>query len=161
MKKIIIGMIVCGMLFITGCNASKVLLRPPQPDTLKTSDTGLTKQSSKPQQTEVTSSTEASKKTSTVNNKQSSQPKPTSTESDNRRTDSGQYIGRIDNNSIEIRISGVQDEEQAYMAFRLTENLQSRFDKGEFKENDQVKFVYDFVKSTGQNILVSIEKIVN
>ena len=148
MKKIIIGMIVCGMLFITGCNASKVLLRPPQPDTLKTSDTGLTKQSSK-------------KETSTVNSKQSSQPKPTSAESNNRRTDSGQYIGRIDNNSIEIRISGVQGEEQAYMAFRLTENLQSRFDKGEFKENDQVKFVYDFVKSTGQNILVSIEKIVN
>lgn len=79
----------------------------------------------------------------------------------NRKTDSGKYIGQIDGNSIEIRISGIQDEKLAYKAFRLPEDIKLRFEKFEFNGGEEVKFTYDFIESTGQNILVSIEKVIS
>ena len=71
--------------------------------------------------------------------------------------DSGTYVGQIDNNSIEIKISGVP-EEKAAKAFRFTDDSKAIFDGLELQEGDKVKFQY-YINEDEQNILVNIEKI--
>lgn len=74
-------------------------------------------------------------------------------------TDSGTYVGQIDNNSIEIKIkiSGVP-EEKAANAFRFTDTSKATFNSLELQEGDTVKFQY-YVNEDEQNILISIERI--
>jgi hypothetical protein len=73
-------------------------------------------------------------------------------------TDSGTYVGQIDANSIEIKISGVP-EEAASKAFQLEESLKDNFEqKHGLQSGDQVKFTY-FVDEYERPILMTIEKI--
>ena len=55
--------------------------------------------------------------------------------------DSGSYVGRIDANSIEIRISGVPEKYSA-RAFRLSEEVKARFDSYGLVTNDQIWVSY-------------------
>lgn len=76
------------------------------------------------------------------------------------KTDSGTYTGRVDNNSIEIKISGVLDEEHAYRVCQLSDALRENFEALGLAESDPVKFEY-YEREQGQPLLTKIEKITN
>lgn len=76
------------------------------------------------------------------------------------KTDSGSYVGQADNNSIEIRISGVQDDEMAFRVFKISEEVRLAFESLSLNKDDQVKFSY-YEKDIGQPVLVKIERISN
>ncbi|NLJ30287.1 MAG: hypothetical protein GX424_01555 [Clostridiales bacterium] len=73
------------------------------------------------------------------------------------KTDSGRYSGQADSNFIEIKISGVPDENAAKV-FMLSENLKNEFNDLGLETGDDIKFDY-YVNESEQNVLVSIEKI--
>ncbi|KJS82577.1 MAG: hypothetical protein JM58_14570 [Peptococcaceae bacterium BICA1-8] len=73
--------------------------------------------------------------------------------------DSGTYIGLINNNSIEIKISGVPDEISA-RAFQLADKVKDDFENFGLKTGDQVHFTF-YKNNNGQLVLTSIEKIQN
>jgi hypothetical protein len=74
------------------------------------------------------------------------------------KTDSGTYVGLIDNNSIEIKISGVPDESSA-RAFRLGEEIRENFEERfGLTTGDEVRFNY-IPKENEQPVLIEIEKI--
>lgn len=75
------------------------------------------------------------------------------------KTDSGRFTGRIDNNSIEIKISGVP-EEKAARAFQLSEDLKANFENLELKSGDEIKFNY-IPKEDSNDLITKIEKINN
>ncbi|MPN10544.1 hypothetical protein SDC9_157839 [bioreactor metagenome] len=74
------------------------------------------------------------------------------------KTDSGTYTGRVDNNSIEIRISAIQDESKAFRVFALSDEIRENFDSYGLKTDDQVKFEY-YEQDQGQPVLTKLEKI--
>lgn len=71
------------------------------------------------------------------------------------RTDSGNYVGQIDANSIEVRIVGVPDE-HAYRAFRLTEDVKNDLRALSLEEGDWILFDY-FVDEHERNVMVRVE----
>ncbi|MEW6662495.1 MAG: protease complex subunit PrcB family protein [Bacillota bacterium] len=74
------------------------------------------------------------------------------------KQDSGTYIGQIDNNSIEIKVSGVQDPKEAHRAFRLSEEVKSTFDSYKLNTGDEVLFTYT-VNEHNQQVITKIDKI--
>lgn len=76
------------------------------------------------------------------------------------KTDSGSYVGQADNNSVEIRISGVQDNELAFRVFKISEEVRLTFESLSLNKDDQVKFSY-YEEDIGQPVLVKIERISN
>lgn len=75
-------------------------------------------------------------------------------------TDSGSYVGQVDSNSIEIKLSGVPDDNNAYKVFELSEELKSTFENLSLETNEQVRFNYH-EQENGQPVLTSIERISN
>lgn len=73
--------------------------------------------------------------------------------------DSGTYIGQIDNNSIEIKISGTPAG-QGERAFQLSEPVKENFSKIALKTGDQVVFSY-VERPNQQPLLMEISKIKN
>jgi len=82
----------------------------------------------------------------------SSSPSPTI------KTGSGSYVGQADNNSIEIRISGVQDDKLAFRVFKISDEVRPTFESLSLKEDDEVKFSY-YEQAIGQPVLTKIERI--
>ncbi len=78
---------------------------------------------------------------------------------DENKKDSGTYVGRIDNNSIEIKISGVP-EENAHRAFQLSEELKENLDSLGIHEGDAVLFAYT-TNDQVRPVIIEIEKIKN
>ena len=74
------------------------------------------------------------------------------------KTDSGSYVGQADNNSIEIRISGVQDNKLAFRVFKISEEVRQTFESLSLKTDDGIKFSY-YEQAIGQPVLTKIEKI--
>lgn len=70
------------------------------------------------------------------------------------QTDTGTYTGQVDSHSIEIRISGVQDESAAYRVFSILE-LGDAFGELELTEGTEVKFEY-YEPQEGQPVLVTL-----
>lgn len=75
------------------------------------------------------------------------------------KTDTGTYTGQVDNNSIEIRISGVQDESIAHRVFKISDEVRPTFEGMALEEGDMIKFQYYDVENQ-QPVLVSIERMV-
>lgn len=73
------------------------------------------------------------------------------------KTDSGTFVGLIDPHSLEIKISGVPEEEAA-RAFQMSQWIQEHFDQFGLATGDQVRFNY-YENAYGQLILVRIENI--
>jgi sporulation protein YlmC with PRC-barrel domain len=73
-------------------------------------------------------------------------------------TDSGTYVGEVDNNHIEIKISGVPEEISAKV-FRIDEDIKNTI-QNEISADDQVKFEY-YLNEDDVGVIVSIEKIEN
>ncbi len=73
------------------------------------------------------------------------------------KTDSGTYNGRIDSNFIEVKISGVP-EENAIRSFMLNEKVKNEFDSYNLKSGDVIKFNYQ-LNSYNQGVIEKIEKI--
>ena len=73
------------------------------------------------------------------------------------KKDSGRYEGQIDNNSIEIKISGVP-EEIAARAFQLSPEIKENFAGYGLKGGEQVLFSYR-ENAPGQPVLIEIQKI--
>jgi len=76
---------------------------------------------------------------------------------DEIKTDSGRYVGQIDNNFIEIKISGVPDDIAAKV-FMLSADMREDFEALGLETEDDVRFEY-YVDADGHNVLVSIKKI--
>ena len=76
------------------------------------------------------------------------------------KTDSGAYMGQADNNSIEIRISGVQDENLAFRVFKISDEVRPAFESLLLQKDDEVKFDY-YEQEVGQPVLMKIERISN
>lgn len=74
-----------------------------------------------------------------------------------KKIDSGRYVGRIDNNSIEIKISGVPDE-MAAQAYRLSDNIRDVFDNYQLQEGDPIKVEYQ-ENEYGQKVITAIDKL--
>lgn len=73
------------------------------------------------------------------------------------QTDTGRYVGQIDNNFIEIMISGVP-EEMAYRSFMLSPELRDRFEALGLDTDMEVKFQF-YENSQGQWVVVDIQII--
>jgi len=67
------------------------------------------------------------------------------------KTDSGSYVGQADNNSIEIRISGVQDDKLAFRVFKISDEVRPTFESLSLKTDDEIKFSF-YVWSTCNSI---------
>ncbi len=74
------------------------------------------------------------------------------------KIDSGTYVGLIDSNHIEIKISGVP-EEIGSKVFVVEEDAKSIIEK-EIVTEDQVKFEY-YLNEDDVGVIIDIEKIVN
>lgn len=79
---------------------------------------------------------------------------PAQEEQQDIKVGSGTYVGQIDNNSVEIIISGAP-EEMASRAFRLSPEVRERFDQLGLQDNSPVKFEY-YVDNQDQWMLVNI-----
>jgi len=67
----------------------------------------------------------------------------------------GEYLGQIDNNSIEINVT---DEEEAQTrAFQLSEEIKENFSDYNLKSGDQIIFDYE-IPEIGNPIITEIEK---
>lgn len=73
------------------------------------------------------------------------------------KTDSGRYVGQIDSNSIEVKISGAPDAIAA-KAFRLSDGVKAKFDSYGLKSGDVIRFTYQ-TNEHGQGIITEITKI--
>jgi len=73
-------------------------------------------------------------------------------------TGSGSYVGQADNNSIEIRISGVQDDKLAFRVFKISDEVRPTFESLPLKTDDEIKFSY-YEQAIGQPVLTKIERI--
>lgn len=73
------------------------------------------------------------------------------------KKDSGMYVGRIDSNFIEIKISGVPEGKSA-RSFMLSDELKEGFEKLGLKEGGQVGFSYR-ANDKGQMVLTEIKKL--
>lgn len=67
----------------------------------------------------------------------------------------GTYVGQIDNNSVEIIISGAP-EDMATRAFRFSPELREKFDSLGLEDNSPVKFEYA-IYNQDQWMLMSID----
>lgn len=85
---------------------------------------------------------------------------PSVQQNNEKKTDSGSYVGFADSNSIEIRISGIQDEKLAFRVFKVTEDIKQQINKLGLKKDDQVKITY-YEQQAGQPVISSIEKLSN
>lgn len=95
-----------------------------------------------------------------VLNRSSQNPQPSAnpvTNNSQTKIDTGRYVGQIDSNSIEIRLSGVPDEISA-KAFRLNDSLKANFQSYALQEDDQIKFSF-IPQNEGQPVIISIEKL--
>ncbi len=72
------------------------------------------------------------------------------------KIDSGRYIGQIDNNSIEIKISGKPDSFEPE-AFRLGEEVKQGFSEYSLTKDDEIKFKY-YINENDQKVIIFIEK---
>lgn len=77
-------------------------------------------------------------------------------EAEENNTVVGAYTGQIDNNSIEINISGLADED-AYRAFALSEEVKVTFRKMEINPNEIVKISYE-EREGQQPLILKIER---
>ena len=73
------------------------------------------------------------------------------------KIDSGRYVGQLDINSIEIRISGVP-EEVSPRVFRLSEVIKNNLEAYDLHKDDVVKFTY-IPSEEGLPLIIAIEKI--
>lgn len=73
------------------------------------------------------------------------------------KTDSGRYVGQIDSNFIEIKISGVP-ENLAARSFMLSDKVKEEFGRYGLKKGDDVRFNY-IVNDKKQNVIQEIQKI--
>lgn len=73
------------------------------------------------------------------------------------KTDSGRYTGQIDNNSIEIKISGTPDKVDA-RAFQLGAEIKEKFAALDLKTNEDIKFKY-YVDQYGRSVITEIEPL--
>ncbi|OQB24224.1 MAG: Membrane-bound protein LytA precursor [Firmicutes bacterium ADurb.Bin182] len=73
------------------------------------------------------------------------------------RTTEGEYVGLIDNNFIEIKISGLPEEE-AYASFMLSEEVRGEFEELKLNSGELVRFEYER-PDEGPPVIVRIERI--
>lgn len=73
------------------------------------------------------------------------------------KRDSGRYVGQIDNNFIEIKISGVPDNIAA-RSFMLGDRLKEEFEKLGLKTGNEIGFTYR-VNDNGQMVISEIKKL--
>jgi len=73
------------------------------------------------------------------------------------KTDSGRFTGRIDNNFIEVRISGVPDSIDPKV-FMLSDEVKEKFNSLNLNEGDNIKFDY-IIGVNGQQKIVKVEKM--
>jgi hypothetical protein len=76
---------------------------------------------------------------------------------DTYKTDTGFFQGQIDNNFIEIAISGVP-EEIATRVFALSDDIREEFGGMELNIGDVIKFQY-YSNESEQNVIVKVEKL--
>lgn len=58
------------------------------------------------------------------------------------KTTEGEYIGMIDNNFIEIKISG-QPDDQAFASFMLSEDVKKEFEELKLNSGELVRIEYE------------------
>ncbi|MFZ7104941.1 MAG: hypothetical protein ACOWWO_20065 [Peptococcaceae bacterium] len=69
----------------------------------------------------------------------------------------GEYLGQIDSNSIEIKISG-ESEETPAQAFRLAEDVKQNFTDYGLNTGDEVCFTYISLQKEEQPTIIKIGK---
>lgn len=92
------------------------------------------------------------------NEESSSDPTGQETElSPESKIDTGTYQGQVDNNFIEIAVSGVP-EENSMRVFMLSDEIKERFSEMNISSGQVVKLQY-FINENEQSVIVEIEKI--
>ncbi|MFZ5753768.1 MAG: protease complex subunit PrcB family protein, partial [Bacillota bacterium] len=75
------------------------------------------------------------------------------------RKDTGKYVGQIDNNSIEIRVSGVPEKISA-RAFKLGDSVRDKFSALQLKTGEEIGFTY-VEKPNQQPVILEIYRLKN
>jgi len=70
---------------------------------------------------------------------------------------SGKYLGKEDNNIIQIEVTN-EAGESFPQAFQLSEEIKKNFDRYNLETNDKISFTYD-TPEIGNPIITKIEKI--
>jgi hypothetical protein len=75
-----------------------------------------------------------------------------------KKTAEGEYIGLIDANFIEIKISG-QPEEKAFASFMLSEEVKKDFEELKLNSGEMVRIEYEKPEEEGPPVIFHIERI--
>lgn len=147
MKKLVLILLVLGLVaaLFSGCTALKVLKEEAVKDKEESLTDNTEKQGTKKEEEE------ADKK------QQETAPKENASGSADIKWDSGRFVGRIDNNFVEIKISGVPDKAAA-KSFMLDNKIKESFESYGLKSGDNIKIAYIFNKNN-QPVIVRIEKL--
>lgn len=70
------------------------------------------------------------------------------------KTDSGRYKGLLDDNTIEVKITGVPDDNPA-KTFIIEEGLRNEFEKIPLQKDSEILFEY-YVNENNENIITRI-----
>ncbi|NPV44133.1 MAG: protease complex subunit PrcB family protein [Firmicutes bacterium] len=76
------------------------------------------------------------------------------------RKDTGRFMGQIDGNSIEVKVSGVP-EDMSLRAFQLGDNIKEDFDKYGLEPGDEIIFTYEVPRGReGERpVIIEINKL--
>jgi len=76
------------------------------------------------------------------------------------RKDTGRFMGQIDGNSIEVKVSGVP-EDMSLRAFQLGDNIKEDFDKYGLEPGDEISFTYEVPrgKRGERPVIIGINKL--
>lgn len=78
-------------------------------------------------------------------------------QSDEIFTDTGRFMGRVDNNFIQVKISGVPDEIDP-SELMLSENIKEEFNRLQLEDEEEIKFEY-YINEHDQKVIINIWKI--
>lgn len=74
------------------------------------------------------------------------------------KTTEGEYIGLIEANFIEIKISG-QPEDKAFASFMLSEDVKKEFEELKLNSGEMVRIEYEKPEEEGPPVIHHIERI--
>lgn len=78
-------------------------------------------------------------------------------EDSDMKTKEAKYMGQIDSNSIEVQLLGDLPEEEAFRAYRLSENVKEEFSSYSLKEGEYITFEYK-EDDNGIGVIYNIQK---
>jgi hypothetical protein len=142
MKLFVLGIMVAGIVLMVGCRAE-----PLDPDRVIPPTENMDNQDQQQENTPVGDTI--------IPREGDTQNTGRITEESGMTVEEVTYVGQIDNNSIETKLTNGQEEE--FMVFRLSEEVKEKFQQEDLEEGDQIRVQYR-VEDNQANVLYNFER---